>query len=279
MDFSNLFNNQIFSTVIVQAGGLSIKLIDIVNLTLIFFALSATISVLNRIATRNIKGDDRDSAIRRDSVHQIIRYIVYVVGVILGLSAIGIDLTLLATALAALSVGIGFGLQQLFLDFMSGIILLFDDSIGPGDILSFNGESAKVVRIGLRTSILETVRSVSIIVPNSELTKAQVYNMSQNKRSTSFIVRVGVDYGADPKHVENTLVDIAVNNDQVMDNPEPFVRIADFGDSAVIYDLIIWTREFYQIEDLKSNLRKEILTRFHSENITIPFPQRVIHTE
>ena len=211
---------------------------------------------------------------RQEAVIQLIKYLIYVVVIVLSLQITGIQLSLLLAGSAALLVGIGLGLQQTFNDLVSGLILLFEGSINIGDIVELdNGLVGRVTEVGLRTSKVETRDSIGIIVPNSKFINNNIINWSHNRSLTRFIITVGVAYHNDPRHVEATLLSSVQGHSEVAQNPTPLVRIKDFGNSGVIYELLFWTYSAWRIEHIKSEIRFVIFERFRAEGIEIPFNQ------
>jgi len=185
-------------------------------------------------------------------------------------------MTVLWGGAAALLVGLGLGLQQTFNDFFSGIILLFERTVELGDVLEVDGTVGTVKLIGLRTSILETRDNITVVVPNSKLVTNNVTNWSHFDKKVRFQVNVGVAYGSDTKLVKELLLKVAMENTAVLEQPSPFVRFTNFGDSSLDFELHFYSREFIDIEDVKSDLRFEIDTFFRENNVDIPFPQRTI---
>ncbi|GAB3163900.1 mechanosensitive ion channel family protein [Telluribacter humicola] len=215
---------------------------------------------------------------RQEAVIQLIRYFIYTIVFILGLEIAGVQLSILLAGSAALLVGVGLGLQQTFNDLVSGLILLFEGSINVGDIVELdNGLVGRVTDVGLRTSKLETRDSIGIIVPNSKFINNNIINWSHNRSLTRFIIKVGVSYRNDPRRVESILLSSAGEHSEVAQNPPPTVRLMDFGESGLMYELLFWTYSAWRIEYIKSEIRFVIFERFRQEKIEIPYPQRDIN--
>lgn len=208
------------------------------------------------------------------AINQILSYFIYVIAIFMVIDILGIQFTLLLGGLAALLVGIGLGLQQTFNDLVSGIILLFERSIEVGDVIEFEGTVGAVQRIGVRTSHIETRDHIIIIVPNSKLITDRVINWSHFDDKARFRIPVGVAYGSDTRLVEKVLLEVARENEMVLDVPSPTVQFRDFGNSSLNFLLFFWSREYINIERIKSELRFEIDLKFRENGITIPFPQR-----
>lgn len=210
------------------------------------------------------------------SINQLLKYVVYVIAFFIALDRLGINMTLVWGGAAALLVGVGLGLQQTFNDFFSGIVLLFERSVSVGDSIELNNNVATVKKIGLRSSELATRGNMTIIVPNSQLVNEKVINWNHYDERTRFSVTVGVAYGSDAQKIKNILLSIADDNHYVIAFPAPTVRLINFGESSLDFELIFFSRNYMIIEDVKSDLRFEIDTRFRKEGISIPFPHRVI---
>ena len=206
--------------------------------------------------------------------NQLISYVIYVFVAVIALQTLGINMTLIWGGAAALLVGIGLGLQQTFNDFFSGIVLLFERSVKIGDVLQFDNKVGKVRKIGLRSSVIETIGKVALTVPNSLLVNQNIHNWSQLSNHVRFHVTVGVAYGSDTALVKQILLDVAKNNPYILKSPAPFVRFENFGDSSLVFTLYFFSRNYLLFEDVKSDLRFEIDRLFRENKVVIPFPQR-----
>jgi small-conductance mechanosensitive channel len=211
------------------------------------------------------------------AIDKITRYFIYTIALIFIVQSMGINITLLIAGSAALLVGVGIGLQQTFNDLVSGLIILFEGSIKIGDIVEVN-EMLGIVRvIGVRTSTIETRDQIMIIVPNSKFINNNVINWSHSRRMTRLRVSVQVSYGTDEELVKKVLNECAAEEAEVEKNPRPSVRMAEFQDSGIEFELLYYTRNIINIGRLKSNLRFSIYKKFRENGIVIPFPQRDVH--
>ena len=213
---------------------------------------------------------------RRYAINQLINYFIYVIAIFVTVDNIGIDLTVLWGGMAALAVGIGLGMQDIFKDFIAGIILLSERSVEVNDVVNVNGKIGKIKKIGLRTSHMRGRDDTMLILPNASLVSNNVMNWTHLDNKVRFSVKVGVAYGSDTNIIKNILLDIAAKNGAVLTYPSPFVRFTDFGDSSLDFELFFWSEELMGIENVLSDLRYSINTAFLENNITIPFPQRDI---
>ncbi|MDX1406828.1 MAG: mechanosensitive ion channel, partial [Saprospiraceae bacterium] len=207
--------------------------------------------------------------------NQLLSYVIYVLATLIAITELGVNSTLIWGGLAALAVGIGLGLQQTFNDFFSGIILLFERSVEIGDVLQLQGGLVgTVTKIGIRASIINTRDNVTVVVPNSKLVTDNVINWSHFDDKVRFAITVSVAYGTDTSRVKEVLLSVTKDNPHIIDYPAPFVRLVEFADSGINFELHFWSREMIFIEDIKSDLRLKIDNAFHSAGIVIPFPQR-----
>lgn len=211
------------------------------------------------------------------ALFQIVKYFVWVVAIGIGLESIGIKFNLLIASSAALLVGLGLGLQQIFNDYVAGILILFEGNIKLNDVVQFGDLIGEVKQTGLRTSKIETRDDYVIVVPNHMLVNDMLVNWSHNKRNTRFHVDVGVAYGSDTRLVQNILLGCASAHSNISNNPAPFVRFNDFGNSSLDFQLYFWTENSFRVENTKSDLRFMIDDKFRENNVTIPFPQRDLH--
>ena len=211
------------------------------------------------------------------ALYQIIKYVIWIIAILLILETAGIKLNVLLAGSAALLVGIGLGLQNTFNNFVAGIILLFEGSIRIGDILEIDGDVVKMERIGLRTSSAKNRDDIIIIIPNSMITSNKVINWSHQSEKTRFKIRVGVAYGSDVDLVIKVLKESALEHQDITDKSSIIARFVDFGNSSLDFELLFFTRNIFRIENLKSDIRKIINRKFIENNITIPFPQVDMH--
>lgn len=214
------------------------------------------------------------------SVATLIRFVILVVGFIVIFQAAGIDLSALSILAGALGVGIGFGLQNITNNFISGLIILMERPIKVGDRIEVGEINGDVMAIGARATTVITNDNISVIVPNSEFISATVINWSHSDRNVRFLFPVGVSYKEDPEKVRKILLEVADKNENVLRNPAPTVLFDEFGDSSLNFYLAVWTSTHIEKPRfLKSQLYFEIFRQFTEHNIEIPFPQRDIHVK
>ncbi len=208
----------------------------------------------------------------------IIRYIILAIGLIIVLQTVGLDLSTLTILAGALGIGIGFGLQNITNNLVSGIIILFERPIKVGDRIEVSNIAGDVIRISIRSTTILTNDNISIIVPNSEFISSTVINWSHIDRNIRLNFPVDVSYKEDPQEVKKLLLEVAAENDAVLKNPKADVLFDKFGESSLVFNLRVWTREYINRPGvLKSQLYYAIFDKFTKHGIKIPFPQRDIH--
>lgn len=214
----------------------------------------------------------------RQAVGSIIRYTVIAIGFVIILQTAGIDLTALNVLAGAVGIGLGFGLQNIVSNFISGLIILFERPIKVGDRIVVGNVEGDVVQISGRSTEVVTNDNISIIVPNSKFITENVINWSHTDRKVRFRVPVTVAYGSDVQVVTQLLLDIAAANPDVLKDPAPGVRLMEFGDSGLCFELRVWSTSLIHRRGLlTSSLNFAIYASFREHGIDIPYPRRDIH--
>lgn len=208
---------------------------------------------------------------------RIIHYVIILLGLFLATQFIGIDLGSLAVIFGFLGVGIGFGLQNLTSNFISGLILLIERPIGVGDFVSVENQIGEVVNVNMRATIIKTLDNISIIVPNAKFIENQVTNWSYDDPKIRIHCPVGVAYGSDITVVKETLLAVAKAHSDVLRYPEPEVRFKQFGNSSLDFDLLVWIDKPARQFLIRSQINYAIDQAFRQANVTIPFPQQDLH--
>ncbi len=213
----------------------------------------------------------------RFALAKITRYFILLLGTLISLMSLGIRLDALLAASTVVLVGIGFGLQNIAQNFISGLILLVERPVARGDFVRIGDALGSVTDVGMRATHVVTRDEVTIIVPNSELISGQVVNHSVPTTNLRIAVHVGVAYGTDTALVRDTLLAVARADSALLQSPDPEVRFDDFGDSSLDFTLLAWIAN--PREDLRSasRLRFAIDAAFRTADIQIPFPQRDVH--
>ncbi|MEO6819066.1 MAG: mechanosensitive ion channel domain-containing protein [Ginsengibacter sp.] len=228
---------------------------------------------------KSINSASRIDVSKKYAVYNLVRYVVIVFAIIFGFQILGFNFTLLLGGAAALLVGIGLGLQSIFSDFISGIILLLESKIKINDIVEVDSLLCRVVDINLRTTTVLGRDDKYIILPNSLLTKNSVINWTYTSLASRFKVSVGAGYTSDIKLVKELLEAIIGNQPGALKSPVPFVRFEDFADSYLLFSIYFWSEDVYGVENIKSEIRTKIFEKFRDNNIDISLPQRVLHFE
>jgi potassium efflux system protein len=213
----------------------------------------------------------------RASLVNVVVYSIWVLGIYTGINILGIDLSSLAFMAGALGIGIGFGLQNIVSNFVSGIILLFDPAIQVGDMVQVGDDWGTISRINIRTTVVQTFDNASLIIPNSHMLSDRVTNWSYKDPKVRRQVDVGVAYGSDVQLVRKVLLEMADDMPEVLKDPAPRVDFIDFGDSALIFRVRFWigSPEFWLTAP--TELRFRIDEEFKKHGIEIAFPQQDIH--
>ncbi|HCT93519.1 MAG: mechanosensitive ion channel protein MscS [Bacteroidetes bacterium GWE2_39_28] len=212
------------------------------------------------------------------SIATIVRYLLLIIGVIIIFQTSGIDLSALGILVGALGVGIGFGLQHVTNNFISGIIILFERPVKVGDRVEVDGLTGNIVNISARATTILTNDNIAVIVPNSDLINKQVVNWSHNNKNVRIHFPLGVSYKEDPERVRKILLSVAKANPGVLQEPPPYVRFDEFGDSSLNFNMLVWTSEYSdKPSTLKSELYYAVFKAFKEHGIEIPFPQRDVH--
>ncbi|MDW7711042.1 MAG: mechanosensitive ion channel [Deferrisomatales bacterium] len=215
---------------------------------------------------------------QKDAIARLAGYLVLVLGFTVVLQTLGIDLTTLTVLAGALGIGIGFGLQNIVSNFISGLIILAERPIQLGDRVEVAGVQGDVVRIGGRSTTVRTNDNIDMIIPNEQFISRQVVNLSHGDRRVRIRVPFGVSYGSDPREVERVAVEVAAADEHVLRDPAPNVRFMGFGDSSLDFELRAWTTELAHRPGLfRSNLYFSLWDKFKERRIEIPFPQRDLH--
>jgi small-conductance mechanosensitive channel len=213
----------------------------------------------------------------REATGSIVRYLLLFVGLLVILQTLGIDLTALSILTGAVGLGIGFGLQNVASNFISGIIILFERPVRIGDRIAVGDVEGDVVRIGARSTTVLTNDNIDIIIPNLKLITENVVNWTHREPTVRFRIPVSVSYNTDVRTVEQALLEAAASVDEVLDMPEPAVRFLSFGDNGLDFELRAWTTALVQRRGkFTSELNFAIYDKFKEYGIEVPYPQRDI---
>jgi small-conductance mechanosensitive channel len=268
--------NDILGYTLVDTEKMTITIYSLLVALMILVITWILLWILKRVFTKTIRRRSIDPG-KGYTIYQLIKYVVWIIAIFLVLDTLGVKITLLVAGSAALLVGIGLGVQQVFKDIISGFFLLFEGHLKVGDVVELEGVVGIVKEIGFRTTMIESRDNIILIIPNSKFIEENVINWSHIEKKTRFHVNVGVAYGSDVEKVRRILMECAYEHKNITHDPEPFVRFNDFGNSSLDFQLFFWTDNAFRVENLKSDLRFAIDQKFRQNNVTIPFPQRDVH--
>jgi len=259
-------------------GERSLTVALIVKLLMLFaLVLAGEFGLRRYITLRLLKRSKLDAPLQY-AIARISGYLFILLGFYVALTAVGLNLSSLAVVAGAVGIGIGFGLQNIIHNFVSGIIILAERPIAMGDRVEVAGVAGTVSKIRLRSTEIVTNDNISIIVPNSDFVTNPVTNWSHGDARVQIRVPIGVAYGTDVEKLKTVLLEVAAENANVLKSPEPTVFFDSFGDSALLFELGVWTSEMtHSPRRFRSNLNFAIERKLRENNIQIPFPQRDLH--
>ncbi len=249
--------------------------IGLLLLVIISFVVTSYVLIgIRKLYTRKMSETDTNKFI---SIFKFIKYIAYVIVVFSVLSVAGVNVTPFLAASAALLVGVGLALQELFQDIIGGIFIIVDKSLLVGDVIEINGKVGRVIEIKLRTTRAITRDDKIFIIPNHKFISDTIYNYTQNHKQTRESVSVGVAYGSDTQLVKELMLKSVVNDKRILKRPAPFVLFENFGDSSLDFSIYFFINDSFIDPGIKSDIRFRIDSLFRENKITIPFPQRDVH--
>jgi len=259
---------------IIDTKNLDFTLLNLILLVATLIFTTVILKVVRNLVTRKLPLEDKNKFI---SVFQFIKYIVYVFAVMFTLDISGVDMKIFLTASAALFVGLGFALQTFFLDIISGILMILDQSLHVGDIIEVDGKVGIVKEIRLRTTRMVTRNDRVMVIPNNKFMTDILFNWTQNTTTNREQVNVGVAYGSDVNLVKQLLEECAKNTDGVVESEPITVLFQDFADSSLNFSVYFYVINGMQSPKIQSDIRFKIDAAFRRNKIAIPFPQRDIH--
>ncbi len=264
----------------IQIGNLKISLLDVllvISVILLVITLAWVATRLSRSVIQKITGFDSTQKLLAEKLSTVA---IWALAFLIGIDMLGIDLTAFAIFGGAFGLAIGFGLQKTFGNLISGILLLLDKSIKPGDVISVtdgagNEAIGQIRKIGIRAISVITRDQTEHLIPNENLMINQVVNWSYSSRDVRVKAPVGVSYGSDLKLVEKLLYQAVDDTARILPSPKPRVNLMSFGDSSVDFDLRFWIQDPEEgIANIRSDVYMRIWELFQEHNIEIPFPQR-----
>jgi small-conductance mechanosensitive channel len=266
-----------FTMTLFSADGRDWSLLDLMALP----ALVAGVWLAASLAVRGLRARILVPAGVEDGLQEtlslLLRYGLLFLGVVVLLTAWGVDLRSIAIGASVLGVGIGFGLQNIANNFVSGLLINLERPVRPGDFVHVGDFMGRVLRVGARSTQIRTTDRVTILVPNSRFLETEVVNWSHGDPLSRLHVAVGVAYGSDLERVRKALLEAASGHPQVVRDPRPQVWLRRFGESSLDFELLVWTRDPENQSALVSDLNFRVAEALARHGIQIPFPQRDLH--
>jgi small-conductance mechanosensitive channel len=253
---------------------ISISVKDVIVIISIIFITTIILRFILRIITRNLPDDNKG---KFNVVYGYFRWLIYIIILLITLNGLGVNVTAVFAASAALMIGIGLALQTLFKDIISGVFILIDQTVHVGDIIEIDNKIGRVEEIKLRTTRAVTRDNRVLIIPNHLYLDNSLYNWTQNGALTREVVSIGVAYGSDVQLVKKLLIQAASEHPDVLPQPEAIVLFDNFGDSSLDFKLVFTLADSFAANVPKSDIRFEIDRLFREHSLSIPFPQRDIH--
>lgn len=256
-----------------------------VGITISHLVVAVIAVLVSLVVSKILRSSLRNHVFKKLSIDEGLEYtllrflhfLILFIGIYIGLSTVNIPLGAILGLFAVIGVGIGFGLQNLTSNFISGIILLLERPVKVGDRLEISGVWGDVKHVNLRTTLIETPDGISVIVPNLKLLENEVVNYSYGNPKIRLQVPVGIAYGSDCQKAAEILVQVALDNKRVMIEPKPKVWFREFGDSSLNFMLLFWIPNATVKYDVISEINYAIDAGFKKNGIEIPFPQRDLH--
>jgi small-conductance mechanosensitive channel len=257
-------------------GGTEVTIASLIAAALIFAAAWGLSALLQRLLTRVYRRRSIEAGVQY-ALNRLLHYTIIALGAVVALDNLGVSVTALAGVGAILAVGIGFGLQNIAQNFVSGIILLLERPVKQGDFVEIGETRGTVRSIRARATIVTTLDNIDILVPNGQFITEAVVNQTFSDRYVRIRINVGVAYGSDTDLVRRTLLRVVQEHPDVVNRDETTVLFRDFGESSLDFTLIAWVREAADQGRVASDLRFAIDAAFREQRIQIPFPQRDLH--
>lgn len=267
---------------IISLPNISLSFSDLFVVGVIFVVAYLIHTAIKLVMALQVKRNKIKRA-QSKTLSQLIGYVITILAVGAAFSSVGYSLTYFFLGSTALLVGLGFGLQQLFVDLISGVILLVDKNINYGDVInvdipgSHERMKGKITQIGLRATQLETIDNEVMIVPNSRMLTSGVRSLMRGNGAARFRVQMQVSYESDMEKVKTLMSKAVLSNEKVDRDPEPTLIIKEFAENGVLLEIRFWMKEIFNSEIILSDIRFEILRLFNENEIEIPYPQRVMH--
>ncbi len=257
-------------------GGTAVTVASVVSFVVFVLAAYTASWLLRRSLHRVYRRRALDEGVQH-ALDRLLHYAVVALGAFVALENLGVSITALAGVGAILAVGIGFGLQNIAQNFVSGLILLLERPVKKGDFVEVGDVRGTVRDIRARATVVTTLDNVDIIVPNGQFITEAVTNETYGDKRVRVRIKVGVAYGSDTARVRDVLLQVAQSSPQVLADPPPQVLFKDFGESSLDFELLAWLADPRDENAVASEMRFAVDEAFRAEGIEIPFPQRDVH--
>ncbi|MBI1423641.1 MAG: mechanosensitive ion channel [Gammaproteobacteria bacterium] len=263
-----------------KLGKVRITALSVISFILLVALLFTLAMWLSASIERRMHKTSYLSPSMRVGLSKFIKFFLIGLSFFIALDAVGIDLTALTVFGGALGVGLGFGLQRIASNFISGFLLLFDRSIKPGDVISIGNKFGWVEELRARYIVVRDRDGVDTLIPNENLITSEVINWSYSDRNVRLKIPVSISYGDDPHQALALMIEAARQHARVLSNPEPVGRLMEFGDNGIALELRIWINDPEKgVNNVRSDINLAIWRAFKDNKITIPFPQRDLHVK
>jgi small-conductance mechanosensitive channel len=287
------FNNKditfadLFKVKLINLPNFKLDFSDLLVMVSVFFGAKIVVNLSTLIISKRLQRSKNYDRATEFIYVQIAKYFIYIFSIFFCFQLLNITSLLLGGS-AAILVGIGFGIQDVFKDFVAGFVLLFEAKLRVGDVVEITPTSkgssksqdtivAKILKINLRTTEIQTREGNVLIIPNTRLTQEQVENWSHGSELTRFTIKVTVEYGSNTELIQRLLKQSALAHPKVNKTEPVIVRLADFAENGLDLELIFWADQNWDINNYKSEIRFEIDRLFREHKIKVPYPQRVMH--
>ena len=258
----------------ISIGTISVPLASLITAALVLYLFIVAAWVVKQMMVQSLPHRLNAEPGVVESIATLTRYFLLTMGIIFSLGVLGLDFTSLAIVAGGLSVGIGIGLQDIVSNFVSGLILLFEQTLRPGDVVELEGRISRVEQISLRATTVRTRTNEELIIPNSRFTSEQVKNLTRSDRMVLVLVPLGVSYKSDPRLVRQLAVDTALQHPLVLTDPPPGLIFRGYGDSSLDFNLSVSINQPEMSFAIRSDLYYLLWDVFAEHGIEIPFPQR-----
>jgi len=249
----------------------------ILEVVLVLFGATVFARHLRALLDRSVFPRTTVDVGTRNAINKACQYAIMTVAVVVGLNILDVQAETLKWFAGFLGIGIGFGLQNIVSNFISGLIILTERHVKLGDYVEVKGTYGTVVRVGARSTTISTHDNINVVVPNSDFISQDVINWSHKDPRTRLHVAIGVSYGSTPEQVREVLLDVAQAHELVLSDPPPQVWFVGFGDSALNFDMLVWTDQPVRRFEITSDLYYASFAALKKAGIEIPFPQQDLH--